>query len=70
MRLTREGIKDQIFHKIKDLDSLQLSKFYIKMSVAPNARMEDISLIKEELRKANILKIKYYKIDDIICGGF
>lgn len=67
MELTPEALQAEIYLKTKDLDSLQWSKFFVKLSIAPNARMEDVSLVQREFQQANILDIKYYKIENINC---
>ncbi len=67
--LSEESLKAEIYLKTKDLDSLQRSKFYVKLSISPNARMKDVSLVESEIRKANVMKIKYYNIEDVVCGG-
>ncbi|WP_299125072.1 hypothetical protein [uncultured Winogradskyella sp.] len=70
MELSPEALQLEIYLKTKDLDSLQRSKFFVKLSIAPKARMEDVSLVQREFQKANILKIKYYEIGNVTCGGF
>ena len=52
-----------ILLKTKDLDSIQKSKFFIKLKVEKEATMGVIADIKNELRKANVLNIKYYVVE-------
>ena len=51
-----------IFLKTKDLDSVQRSKFFVKLKVEEGTNMGLISDIKNELRKANVLNIRYYMV--------
>ncbi|WP_299098945.1 hypothetical protein [uncultured Winogradskyella sp.] len=69
MELSAQALQSEIYRKTKGLDSLQLSKFFVKLSISPNTPMEKVSLVKSELQKANILKIRFYEIENVICGG-
>ena len=49
------------YHKTKDLDSLQVETFYVKLKIEEGSTMEMVSDVKHELRKLNILNLKYYQ---------
>lgn len=49
-----------IHNKIKDLDSVRKSKFYVKLKVEKGTTMGVIADIKYELRRINVLNICYY----------
>ena len=66
--LSEESLKAEIYLKTKDLDSVQFSKFFVKLGVSPDAKVKDVSLVEKELQKANIHKVKYYNIGNVHCG--
>ncbi|WP_298900237.1 hypothetical protein [uncultured Psychroserpens sp.] len=49
------------YDKTKDLDSLQLAKFYVKLKIEKGATMGMVSDVKHELQKLNVLNLKYYQ---------
>ena len=52
----------------RKLDSIQRSKFYVKLEFSNSAKMGLIRDIQNELIKANINEVKFYSIEDINCG--
>lgn len=57
-------IPEAIKLRTKDLDSVQKSKFFVKLRVHTETSMGVIGDIKDELRKANVLNIRYYTLEN------
>jgi len=53
--------------KTQGLDSLQKSRFYVKLNFSEETNMGTVSDIKQELRKLNVLNVKYYSVKPKKC---
>ncbi len=50
--------------KTRSLDSVQKSKFFVKLKFEKGITSGMVSDIKHELRKANCLNVRYYLLED------
>ena len=57
-----------VYLETKDLDSSGLSKFYVKLKIAESSNINQVKSVENELRKLNVLKVKYYEMKDSSCG--
>ncbi len=63
-----QDIPVAVYLKTKDLDSIQKSKFFVKLKISKDAKMEYLKKVEQELKKAGILNVRDYSIDDLNCG--
>jgi hypothetical protein len=56
-------IQNAYYFKTKDLDSIQKSKFFVKLKYEEGISMGSISIITDELRKLKISNVKYYETE-------
>ncbi len=62
-----ESLEWMIYSKKQSLDSIQNSKYYLKLKYSENVTKTMISDIENILRRRQVSKVKYYQIDKIYC---
>ena len=59
-----KDLKAFLLLRKQELDSLQTSKFYVKLKYSNKTKKASISLVENILREVDILKVKYYKAEE------
>ena len=58
-----ENIPIAVYLETKDLDSVQKTKFFVKLKINKNASMGVVSDVKSELINADVKNVRYYNFD-------
>mgnify|MGYP000005829168 CR=1 FL=1 len=54
-------IQDAIYIKRQSLDSIQNAQFFIKLEITSDTQMGIVSDVKQELRKADALNVRFFQ---------
>jgi hypothetical protein len=63
-----KDLKYWILIRRQELDSMQNSKFYIKLKYSKETKKATITKVENILREANVLHVKYYKVEPVKYG--